>query len=491
MKEYKYSNITLLIAFATLTTIGIFHHELWLDEAHHWLFARDSHSVKELLTNMRYDGHPILWNFLLFLITRATTNIISMQILNLCISISAAALFLYYAPFTRVEKTLFIFGYYMLFEYTIISRNYMLLIFFLFLSLIMYDKQKYLLLGLILGILANTHLFGLAFATFFTGMLMMEFVIDKRRINHSMILGLLLLAICIVISLVQIIPPTNSNLYTNADKSPALERAARTSAVFLKALLPIIDFRNEQFWNSNLLMSFSKPFCSLLSFILFCIPFILFRHRITLILFFYSSALFIMLFVYLSDLNAVRYYGAVYLVWISVFWLDRSSPIKQVPSVLKWLSLKHDYSKVFFASLLVVQLTAGIIAYTKGLNTPFSGSKKAAELILKNNKIKDYLSAGCGASPVSAYLGKKVFYLNTQTYGSFCQFNVSANEEESKIKPDAIDFVKRNNRSAFLISHVKLTLTKKEALYISLSGAFEKSALKNENYYLYLVSNGE
>ena len=49
-----------------------FEHPLWRDEAQAFLIGRDSHSIGELFWNMRYEGHPPLWHFLIFLLTRVT-----------------------------------------------------------------------------------------------------------------------------------------------------------------------------------------------------------------------------------------------------------------------------------------------------------------------------------------------------------------------------------------------------------------------------------
>ncbi len=281
------AEIGLLFTFSGLSLLGIFSHEIWLDEAHHWLFARDSQTVQELWINMRYDGHPILWNLMLFGITRFSQDVTLMQMLNVCISVAAVAVFLFFSPFNLLEKMLFMSGYFILYEYTVISRNYALLMLFLFLAVVFYRKKNYVLLSLVLALLANTHLFGLAFASFFVAMVSFEFISErKERMSKQVLIGCLIFLLGAIISLWQIIPPVDSNLYTHAQKSPPLERLERTSTVFLKAFVPIPDFTDYHFWNSNLLMSISKPLCAILSSILFCIPFFLFKNRFSLLLFF-------------------------------------------------------------------------------------------------------------------------------------------------------------------------------------------------------------
>src|SRR6185369_17729739 len=80
--------------FALLGIAGVTHHELWLDEAHHWMLAAYSGSLRELLSNARYDGHPPLWHVLLFVLGRFTTAPLAMQLLHVAISTAGVLLFL-------------------------------------------------------------------------------------------------------------------------------------------------------------------------------------------------------------------------------------------------------------------------------------------------------------------------------------------------------------------------------------------------------------
>ncbi len=140
-KETTYLILLTAIYFA-VSLDGILHHELWLDEAHHYLLARDSNSFIELVKNTRYEGHPILWNTLLYGITRFSLNPFWMQFLHILISTSVVFIFLRKAPFNWIFKTLFIFGYFMIFEYNVISRNYILGVLFLFLACSVFEKRK-------------------------------------------------------------------------------------------------------------------------------------------------------------------------------------------------------------------------------------------------------------------------------------------------------------------------------------------------------------
>lgn len=132
--------------------------------------CRDSRSTLELINNTRYEGHPILWNYLLYLITRFSANPFWMQFFHIVISSFVVFIFLKKAPFNWLFKALFIFGYFMLFEYNLISRNYILGVLFLFLAATQFEnrKLKFTLICFYLALACNIHLMFsvIAFALF-------------------------------------------------------------------------------------------------------------------------------------------------------------------------------------------------------------------------------------------------------------------------------------------------------------------------------------
>ena len=75
MEEVKKSNkiynviekiieLIVLLSFVVLTYYVGSHHEHWADEAQAWLLARDLNPL-ELFRQMKYEGHPFLWNLIL------------------------------------------------------------------------------------------------------------------------------------------------------------------------------------------------------------------------------------------------------------------------------------------------------------------------------------------------------------------------------------------------------------------------------------------
>src|SRR2546425_5327402 len=94
-KTISVSHFALAITavFFVIAIIGIVNHEMWRDEFHCWLIARDAHSLAQLYRNTRYDGHPILWYLLLYILTCFTAKPAAMQILVLVLATTGTYLF--------------------------------------------------------------------------------------------------------------------------------------------------------------------------------------------------------------------------------------------------------------------------------------------------------------------------------------------------------------------------------------------------------------
>src|SRR5262245_47165629 len=74
------------VAFVAVVGIAMWRHEMWRDELQAWMIARASHSVPNLLDNIRYEGHPALWYLLLLPLTKISGAPWVMQLAQLAIA---------------------------------------------------------------------------------------------------------------------------------------------------------------------------------------------------------------------------------------------------------------------------------------------------------------------------------------------------------------------------------------------------------------------
>ena len=155
--------IGLTTGFLILGGFTAFNHEMWRDEIQAWLLARDSASFFELFAHLKYEGHPGLWHLCLMPLSRITASPVIMQVFHLLIAGVTVYLFARYAPFNWLQKFLFCFGYFVLYEYAVIARNYALGLLLLTLFCVLF-RERYkrpLWIGGILFLLAHTSVHAL------------------------------------------------------------------------------------------------------------------------------------------------------------------------------------------------------------------------------------------------------------------------------------------------------------------------------------------
>ena len=146
-----------LFFYAALVAFAIPYHEPWVDEAQAWQLARNLPLTSLFKTYIRYEGSPGLWHFLLWMMIRIHISYAGLH--WICGAIATAAVWhlLFRSPFPRYLKLSLPFTYFLLFQYAIVARNYVLVPLLLFLAAIAWRKSPFR-LALALGLLANVSL---------------------------------------------------------------------------------------------------------------------------------------------------------------------------------------------------------------------------------------------------------------------------------------------------------------------------------------------
>ncbi|HYW50455.1 MAG TPA: hypothetical protein VE861_07610 [Gemmatimonadaceae bacterium] len=121
--ERRFSWASLLV-FAVVTAFLCSRHEPWHDELQAWRIAIDSGSIRELLANLRYEGHPPLFHAVLRVLGLVSPSWTAAVVLHWLIACGSAWLVLRHAPFSRMHRALIVAGYFMAFEYAVIVRPY-------------------------------------------------------------------------------------------------------------------------------------------------------------------------------------------------------------------------------------------------------------------------------------------------------------------------------------------------------------------------------
>ncbi|MCF6131627.1 hypothetical protein [Flavobacterium wongokense] len=500
-KDTKYLILLSLLYFA-VSFVGILHHELWLDEAQHWLLARDSNSVSQLIQNTRLEGHPLLWNLMLYGVTRFTYDPFWMQFLHILISSTAIVVFLRKAPFDWLFKALFIFGYFMVFEYNLISRNYSLGILFLFLACSLFEKreQRFSLFCLFLALAANTHLlFSVpAFALFLT--LIVEQIQNKNFFQTKFFVGYSVFALGLILIYFQIHSTHSDWLLEPISRLSFPEKAIAGFISFFKGVVVIPNFRTLHFWNLNLIVDSYKPIAAILGLLMYALPLVLFFKNRKTLFFVYTALIGAQIFFFITQRTSTRFQGMTFLLiiiglWIEHYYNPEDSKLKKILSSFRLASLQ----KPIVYSILLLHFGVGIYAYSMDFNYPFASAKETVDY-LKSNKLdsRQIVSVSCEGTPISAYLQKKVYFLCTDSYQSFCRWDSVCGQIDDKEVIAMLDGHLLKEKHFVFVSYYGLT-NKLVNDWVNISAKtkvryldrFDVSIGGTLNYYVFEVSKRE
>lgn len=158
---------TFALVVTLLFTVGLsavhVRHEVWRDEAHCWSVGRNAAGLWDLMIgDRRYDGHPFLWYYAIYLASQISRSITMLHVLTIAIATAAAYLWLRFSQLPRLVRLLLLPSYMFFYEYSVVCRSYILgaLLLFAFCTLYRRERLQYSLLALVLTLLALTSAYG-------------------------------------------------------------------------------------------------------------------------------------------------------------------------------------------------------------------------------------------------------------------------------------------------------------------------------------------
>jgi len=493
------------ITFSIFILVGftlILHHEMWRDEIQTWLVSRDSYSISNLYLQRKYDGHPMLWYLCVMPFTKISRDPVVMQFVHFCLASTSIFLFLKFSPFSKIQKFFYTFGYYPLYEYAIISRNYVLSFLLITLFCIVYTKRfkHFLLLSLILALLANTNVLALIITMAISIALLADyFIFSNKKDNYqNLAFGLFIIFLGISIGIWSILPPNNSGFATEWNWSFSLYHIGEVFQSIIKAFFPVPNIELH-FWKSHMLWNPEHIIISYI-FALFLLSYCLnliykmtvtLKQNIDIFLMFVLSMTGLLSFFYIKYVGGMRHYGFLYITFIMSYWLfiSKNKPNQTQSSDVNFLhnkEMNRHFNVILFAGFL-----GGLIAACIDYKYPFSMAKQTANYI-KSNNLTDTILIGNSShatSPIVGYLDKdKIYYPSGKRYGSYVIMdNVKQATKEDVLKDASIIF--NQNNKALLILNYPLNDGDIKKYHLNLLMDFNGAIVKDENYYLYTLKS--
>jgi hypothetical protein len=171
---------TAVSLFAAVVAFAIPYHEPWADEAQAWQLAR-SLSLGELFqTYIRHEATPGLWYFFLRVLNCAHVSYTGMHWICGVIAVVSTSLLVFLSPLPRYLKLTFPFTFFLLFQYSVIARSYVLVPVLLF-GIAYWWRKSPLTVSTGLGLLANCALH----AAVISGGLAIVWLIEQLRTGRA------------------------------------------------------------------------------------------------------------------------------------------------------------------------------------------------------------------------------------------------------------------------------------------------------------------
>ena len=439
-------SIAVTAVFLVVGAVTASRHEMWRDEIQAWLLARDSTGPIDLFRHLKYEGHPGLWHLSLMPLTRLTWNPAIMQAFHLLIAAAAVYVFCAKSPFTRLQKALFAFGYFTLYEYAILCRNYGVGMLLLCLFAVAYRErvERPLRPAIALALLAHTSVHALIVTIALLGALFLDHVLrsltdrENAPLRRARVwVSLLVVVAGIGTSALQLNPPAGTGVAEGWKTAYVRGEAEKAVKLVTHAYLPVPETKRG-FWGSHRLGRkdwFAGEFYN--------------RHRfgvaVGLVALFAMTLLTrpaafaafgvgtvgLLTFFYVKYFGSMRHHGFLYLALITALWIGRSA----------WASWRGAWAfadrwlwrvgSVALTGILVVQAWGGVTAARMEREHVFSHAKNLAEY-MRENGLTDHVIIGQydpAASAVLGYLRKdRFYYTNGARFDSFIVWDQARKE---------------------------------------------------------------
>ena len=494
----------LTAVYALVLSFALVHHEMWRDEIQAWLLARDSADVFELFHNLKYEGHPGLWYLLLMPVTRLTNSPVGMQILHLMIATTTIFIVAKYAPFSTLQKSLFAFGYFPLYEYGVKSRNYALGLLFVVVTCVLLRRRwrHPLWLALVLGLMSHTSVHACIITISITFGLALDYWLNRRALEaddavdvQRIYAGFAVVFIGILLSVLQMSPAADSGLW--AGMGAGGSSIGRFMRLVQQAFFsPAFSIMTETLAPSlglevgRLQQLYGVYACALLTIIVVC-----YRRRPVAQVVFLCCATGLLHFFILIHGGSLRHYGFLMIALLLLLWGGRYLTV--------WYNGAEDgspmrgagasFGGILLTGLLALHTLSGLNAVAIDIERPFSLGKRAAEYIQAESLVSLPMIGDHDSfvSTVVGYLRRKrtVHYIRGNREGSFIRWDIKREAEanESIVLSQTQALADQTGGKVLMILHrplsIELAAQREIRSLASFTGAMGDG---KENFYLYL-----
>jgi hypothetical protein len=501
----------------------VWHHTLWRDEIRPWQIARECHSFSDMVFAMRYDGVPVAWNWLVYVLTRVSGNPFSLQLLHLLIATTTVYLVARFAPFPFAARLLFAFGYFPFFEYATITRNYALVFLLVILACILISRPRVPMIWLSVAmlVLTQTSIWGAGLAALLTAAAATKAWLGPRalrpRLWQSGLAGAIV-SVGVLLCAWEVQPGPGASFTGSWANVPASLRALGMFTAVFRGWVPIPQI-SLHFWNTNILdlggaivekstshLATSYLLQGAIGLVIFPLVLMIFVPRPVSFIVLFSGCCALLGFEFVFR-GAPRHHGHLFMLVVAANWLTYSTPLLNPRSerARRWLGQLDRFRPLGFIVLLALGAAGGVTAAIQGMCYPFSQSRATGEYIQRNFPpdmpvigVVDY-----SAAPISYWLGRPIFYpqeMKLATYNTQNDAERSQGLDFPKLMTSIVGYAAHSQRptififtSGFLLKDKQVSM---DVLYnnevrtykFSEVARFEGGVVSDEDAVIYLIT---
>ena len=433
--------IAVTAAFALVSGAVMTRHEMWSDELQAWMISRDATGLVSLWHNLRYEGHPGLWHLLLFILSRFTRNPAAMQGLHLALAVAGIFIFVRFARLPRLHRILYAFGFFPLYQYAVVSRCYMLgvLLVMGYCALVTTRRHTGALGATLLALLANTSVYGWLLA-FSLGIVLLAPEAFRAPFTWRRLTPVAVFVGGLAVAMVTMHPPADSGvgvvraglmsghvLWSWDLAGQALRQAGAT---YLSPSLPVpagVAIAVLVVGAAYFVLAFARQGAALAVYL--------------------TSLVGMLAFKCVVYMGAPWHNGHFLIALVASWWLYAALPQHALRS--RRLDAVSRACKWALPGVMAVSLGLHVASVRHILvqdwREPYSGGQSVAQFIASGEfRDADVLGdADAALSSVCGYLDRPVYYLTSETWGTF----VTWNDKRRPIEGDQDELIERVRRA--------------------------------------------
>lgn len=468
--------------YALLVCYRIYHHAMWLDEWQAWLIAAGSTGPLDLLGRLRYEGHPAFWHLCLWLISRVWSDPLGMKIFHATIATITAFVVSRYAPFTRIQRVMLVFGYFLFVEYAVISRCYAMgVALMITLVAIHAVRGRYRWAEItILSVLPQTSFCGAIVCVAFlvAEQIAGVGVFPPRTWRKALLWSPVYVSL--VVAGLQMLPQHDGMPSGTLPPDGQIAYVVSSLAEVGEAFWPIHAL-SDPTWQKGVLHCWpwvqALMAMTVVGFCLFRLRYVPVARSFFLVVFCATTATVILTY------GAWRHEGHIYLAALCSFWIAENADPEP--------GAKHGFAmpQTFLNAILLLGFVGGIQFAMGEFDTPFSGARQAARIISEvapNLPVVSDREGACVA--LGGYLDKPFFSLNRNQMVRYVVWDSSRWRRDTiRDREILLKDYRRRNPGPFVV------VTAHSDIDYDLSGGYRKVAdvrdsfVSMERYTIYLA----